>query len=370
MIFDEADRVIEDLIVTVEQLSSELALLKERVDALYEGVTPTAPKRLWLSREEINKLSVTSAEWQSVFQDATRDWGEANLANNDSQHDVLTYAGALVAVRLDDEAMRNKVVAALQSAMVSPLGRALEVSRGLQAYIIAADLIGYINPEFDAWLTHVIELDLRGHSGVGIIGTARFSSNNWGNMARAALLIAGLFLGRQDWVDIVVQAHSEYIGLPTAVRELKYTSTTWHFDVNNKAGINRKGAVVNGVYISGVTPEDWRRDEANLKWPITPTSSDYYYWEVVQGLIVVATLLDRHNVLSFDAGDFAVQRVIEMLYGLGEANNNTPVVVIPATEDDEWIIPLVNMYTALNLPYSINKPGKGMGYTYWTHGGR
>lgn len=375
--FEEAERKIAELEACIVEISDAYIDLKqlfydlqERVDAL-EWIPPLEEEDpgLWISQNELAQLPYNTPEWQAVLADASRDWGEAALNDNDSQHDVYTLAGALVAARLQDDDLRNKVVAGLQSAMQSKLSRALELSRGLQAYLIAADLINYHELAFEQWVEQVVTAEIQGHEGVGLISTAMHSATNWGNHARAALLLAGLYLDKQEWIDLVVQAHKEFIGEPVESKQLQYKDpiSTWHYDVANPNGINPEGAQRNGINISGVIPEDWRRGDYNFTWP--PTKESTYPWETIQGLIVVAVVLDRQGILSTNAGNNAIERVVDMLYGFEEAGENYPVYSLPASGDDLWILPLLNEYFGYSFVIEIGKPGKGVGYTYWTHGG-
>lgn len=324
---------------------------------------PAPTQGIWLNADEILALPTEGAAWEHVLAYANGSWGSANLADNNAPHDVHTLAGALVTVRLGDDAMRAKTIDGLRSAMQSGLSRALELSRGLQAYIIAADLIGYRAPDFETWVRSVVEANIQGHSGDGLIGTATHAPNNWGGHARASLAAAGVYLHDDDYLALVVKAQREMLGLPVDDPQFVYQSTNWHADPSNKAGINRKGATINGVYVSGVLPEDARRG-GEFAWP--PTKSGYMH-EGVQGLVVTAVILHRAGLLPFDAGDNAIVRVMDMLYGRGEAAGNDPVFRFPAEGDDRWIPWLVNHYAGTDYPTEMAlQPGKGMGFCEWT----
>ena len=319
-----------------------------------------------MSTDDIMRLPMCGAAWDKVQNAANSDWGSACLFDNECQHDVKTLAGALVAVRTEDAAMRDKVISGLQSAMRSQLYRALEASRGMQSYIIAADIIGYRTPEFEDWIRNTLAAPIQGHSGTGILGTAYNSSNNWGGHARATVAAAAIYLGDAEMKQNVTDAHKAFIGVD-APNTMVYSSTNWHATSDNKAGVNRKGATIQGINVSGVLPEDWRR-AAEFKWPPDVTG---YMWEGMQGFVVTAVILHRDEAnpdrVPFDAGDNAVVRAMDMLYGTGEAAANTPVYWNPAVGDDSWIPWLVNYYAVTSFPTSATSPGKGMGWTDWTH---
>lgn len=328
---------------------------------------PAPSEGIWISPEEIKNLPDEGVAWKQVLDAANSSWGTANLADNNSQHDVKTLAGAYVAVRNNDTAMRNKVIAGLQSAMKSGLNRSLELSRGFQTYVIAADVIGYRTPEFEKWVADMVMAKIPDHSAPGdsgVYGTALYSATNWGGHARASMAAAAVYLDHAVWKQEVVDAQKEMLGLPVPNPKFNYDNTNWHADSSNKAGINRKGSTISGVNVSGVLVEDWRRGD-EFKWP--PTKSGYQ-WEGQQGLVVTAVILHRAGLLPFNAGDNAIVRSFNMLYGRGEAANNDPVFVFEAEGDDNWLPWVVNYYGGTDFPtVSPTQAGKNMGYTDWTH---
>ncbi len=166
--------------------------------------------------------------------------------------------------------MREKTIAGLKSAMGSKFARALELSRGLQTYIIAADIIGYRDAAFVAWVVKATTAPVQGHSGgTGVIGTAEQSANNWGGMARASLAAAAAYTGRADWKATIITAHRAFVGASAPGNKMKYDSTNWHAGTPN-AGINRAqrapDARNGAVNLSGVLAEDWRWGRVCRGW--------------------------------------------------------------------------------------------------------
>lgn len=361
-LFDAAHSVIMQLVEITQRQAQQISALEARVTALETSVP--APSGIWLSRDEIMALPTNGTAWEQVNTAAHSTWGTADLGNNESQHDVKTLAGALVAIRLEDAVMREKVIAALHSATQSRLSRVLELARGLQTYIIVADLLDYHDSDFMAWVAAMVITPLQGHSGgTNLLETALFSPNNWGDHARASLAAAALYLKRQDWQQIVVDAHREFVGEDVLAPHLVYTTTNWHPDSDDRVGINRRGAVIQGNHVSGTIPEDARRG-GEFQWPPVPTT---YEWEALQGIVVCAALLHRAGLVPFNAGDNAVVRAVQFLYGEGEAAQNIPVFQLPASGDDCWVTPLVNAYGGVSLPVTLGTPGKGMAWCNWTH---
>jgi hypothetical protein len=312
---------------------------------------------LWLSKAEIMALPASGTAWNAVRAEAYAGWGTADLSDNNSTHDTSTLAGALVGVRLNDEALKQKTRSAIMSSMNSGYARVLELSRNITSYVIAADLVGLSAADDAKFRTFVGALRfkaLSGHSGGdNMHETALMSANNWGGMARAASTAISLYLGDTARVNELVTAQRAFLGEDVA-SDMTYTSTNWHAS-QQKAGINRRGATISGKSVDGVIPEDQRRT-GEFTWP-APKGS--YPWEALQGALVTSTLLSRARKLSIHAGDDALVRAFAWLYF---SNNN------PASNDDKWQPWLLNKLA--NADFAAAAPagfGKNMGWTDWTH---
>lgn len=323
--------------------------------------TPTpsvSGQGIWLSSEEIMSLPMSGAGWSHVLSEAESNWGSANLGDNDSNHDVKTLAGALVAVRKNDEYMRNKTIQGLQSAMVSGLTRTLELARGLQTYVVAADIIGYRTPEFENWVQNMLDIQIPGRIGNGLYSNALRDSSNWGGHERASSVAAARYLNDNIRLQELARAHREFVGENTSPKMLIYENTNWHADAALKAGVNREGAIIQGINVSGVLPEDWRR-AGEFGWPPPmDASGTNYRWEGMQGYVVTAVMLARANMVPLDAGSNAVARSMDILYSIGDYPES----------DDAWIPWLVNKYwgKSYQIP-TFPSVGKGMAFTEWTH---
>lgn len=318
---------------------------------------------IWISREELLSLPTTGTAWQNVKNAADSDWGNACLYDNNCEHDVKTLAGALVAIRLNDAAMRDKVIKGLQDATGSQLARTLELARGLQSYVIAADIIGYEETTFKQWVAQMLETPIQGREGNGLYYNALRDSSNWGGHERASVAAALLYL-KDSRMNEVVRAYREFIGETDSPKTLNYKNTNWHADAGSKAGVNRRGAKINDVTVSGILPEDWRRG-GEFSWP--PRDSGYM-WEGMQGYVVTAAILHRAGLVPFQAEDNVVVRAMDILHGEGEAARNNPVYKHLPTGDDTWIPWLVNYYAGTTYPTEVSATtGKGMGWTAWTH---
>tara|TARA_A100001201_G_scaffold143757_1_gene147258 strand:+ start:7538 stop:13726 length:6189 start_codon:yes stop_codon:yes gene_type:complete len=318
---------------------------------------------IWIDRDALAALPQSGAAWTRLAADANSTWGTADLTDQDQTHDVLVLSGALYAAVSGDAPMLAKTQAALDSLVGATLGDALEVSRAMQAYVIAADLINYrpslLQDEFRSW----IDANINGHSTANSIReTAQRSANNWGGMARAALSATGLYLSDQSMIDDAVQGHLEFIGEYTGTNpQMIFTDSpdqgyAWHYDPADQAGVNRADA----GFLSGVIPEDWRRDttisDATIAGFTQLSDLDavdtIYLWEAMQGFVVAAVLLHRARLIDINTAT-AVERAVTVLYDTSH----------DAVGDDTWIPPLLNQWLGLSLTETAVSEGKGMGYT-------
>ena len=290
---------------------------------------------IWINASEIAARPATGQAWDAMKAAALTSWGTPTIADQDSTDDTDTLAGAIVAVRLNDDALRSKVRDHLAALVTShPYDRVLGLARQLPSYVIAADLVG-LEPSarlrFEAFLREAMSHQMAGHSGgTDLRSTARLSPNNWGTMSRAAMAAADVYLG--DFTDLAVVANTQRAWLGESVpNELRYTSTTWHSG-SPQAGVNPVGAVRDGHPLDGVQPEDQRRT-GEYTWP-APQGS--YPHEALQGAVLASVILDRAGALPFATGNNALIRAEAWLSG---PNANPP------SSDDR------------NTPYMLNRYG-------------
>ena len=290
---------------------------------------------VFISPFEIVTLPTTGKAWDAMRAAAVKTWGTPTIANQSSTDDTNTLAGALVAVRLNNDAMRAKVRTQLANLVAShPYDRVLGLARQLPAYIIAADLVGLYGTErasFEAFLREAALHNMEGHSGgTDLRSTALRSPNNWGTMSRAAMAAIAVYLGDTDELAFVAMTQRAWLG-EAVPNQLRYTSTNWH-ESTAKVGISPRGASRDGNPLGGVQPEDQRRT-GEYVWA-APKGS--YPHEALQGAVLTSVILDRAGALPFNAGDNALIRAEAWLAGPG-AN--------PASGDDR------------NTPYMLNEYG-------------
>lgn len=323
---------------------------------------PSASDAIWISQGELAQLPTSGTAWNNVVKEANSNWGSPSLSDNNATHDTSTLAGALVAARTGDSALTAKTRSAIMSVTkVTSYARVLEMSRNITSYVIAADIIGLPQADdakFKAFISGLRTKPLSGHSGGDDLrSTALRSTNNWGTMARAAMVSIDLYLDDDASLRQVANAHRAFLGENVA-NSLKYTDTKWHAS-SSKAGINRRGAVISGRSADGVLPEDQRRTgEPSSSAP----AKGSYPWEGLQGALVTGAMLDRAGIVDITAGDHALSRAFQWLY---HTNGNAP------SGDDTWQPWVLNRLAGTNFAAKAGtSPGKNMGWSDWTHGPR
>ena len=323
-------------------------------------VPPVQRGELWISRNQIMALPMSGPAWDSVSRTANSGWGQPNLGNNNSRHDTSTLAGALVATRTGNPLLAAKTRLAIMDMVRSDrYQRVLELARNITSYVIAADIVR-LDPaddaEFRSFISELRTKPLKGHAGgTDLASTALRAPSNWGTMSRAAMAAIDLYLGDQQGAGEIALAHRAWLGEDVA-NQLVYTDTAWHPDGAAKAGINRRGAMVDGRNADGIEPEDQRRTGEPDGDPV-PRGS--YPWEALQGAVVTGVLLDRAGLVDIRAGDDALARAFTWLYFV---NDNPP------GGDDRWLPWLFDRVAGATFPTeSPTTPGKNMGWTDWTH---
>jgi hypothetical protein len=95
---------------------------------------------IWVERSVLMQRPTRGEDWNELLADARRPAGRANIADQDSNHDLYTLADALVCVRLGEHC--DEARAGVLAAVGTEAGaRWLAVGRNLGSYVIAADLL-------------------------------------------------------------------------------------------------------------------------------------------------------------------------------------------------------------------------------------
>ncbi|NIR70524.1 hypothetical protein GWO14_11585 [candidate division KSB1 bacterium] len=316
---------------------------------------------IWISPEEIAELPRSGSAWKKIKRIADSDFGKAKGGHNDN-HDVYTLAQAYVAVRLNDDTYRTKVVDNLMSAIGSEKnGNVLSLARNLLCYVIAADVIDFRNFDprheatFRAWLKAVRHKRFPQGS---LISIQEKRPNNFGTHATASRAAAAIYLGDRDDLKQTAKVFKGWLGDRSSYSNFKFGKLHWQADPSAPVGINPKGATKSGHNVDGVLPDDLRRG-GEFQWP--PPKENYVYG-ALQGALAAAYILHRAGYDPFNWQDKAILRAYQWLHN--EAK-------FPPEGDDRWQLPLVDfIYGTDYWDGSPIKHGKNMGWTDWTHGDR
>jgi len=271
-----------------------------------------------------------------------------NLSDQDNQADVQTLAQALVYARTGDAAMRTKVINALSAVRGTESGsRALAVGRGLAAYVLSADLIGYHDPTFMAWVSGMRTFATTGGPG-SLTACANERPNNWGAWCRVSLVAANLYLDSGITHDVAL--FGGWLGDRSQYAGYSYGDLSWQANSSAPVGINPTGATKSGHSIDGVLPDDQRR-AGGFSWP---PPCENYVAEALQGVTLEATLLERAGQPALGWSDSAIKRAAQWRLANG----------CSFTSDDAGTNSWYHAFYGLALPAS-GTPGKGWGFQDW-----
>lgn len=332
--------------------------------ALAPAPAHAAPIGLWIAPAELAALPTSGPAWQHLKQAADGSLGTANIADQNSNHDVLTLAVALIYARTGQASYRTKAAQAISAAIGTEKGgRTLALGRNLPGYVIAADLIDLkaFDPardaQFRSWLSAVRREPL---DGLTLISTHEQRPNNWGTHAGAARIAADLYLG--DAIDLAKAAavFKGWLGDRSAYAGFKFGDVSWQVDPKAPVGINPAGARKQGYLIDGALPDDMRRG-CSFRMPPCHTG---YPWGAMEGALIQAQLLSRAGYDSWAWSDYALLRAARFLAELDHAYGGWW-----ATGDDTWQPWLINRAYGTAFPAVMpDRPGKSMGWAAWTFG--
>ncbi|MDQ4075316.1 MAG: hypothetical protein M3220_03620 [Chloroflexota bacterium] len=361
----------------------------------------SASLSIWVSVAEVNALpiagepgcesdSLCERAWDTLVEKAHGPWDTPDLDDYEGAgHSNDTYAGALVAVRLNDVAMRQKTIDALMSvigtereALAVNGGKEngmLAISRNLLRYVIAGDLLGlradgdpnspgtrwwdYLNYLWTAELT-----DDEGDSGKTFSDEPKPSCASNGCMMSAASHTAlAAYLGHTAMVEADWLQLQRYLGNRSVGQELRFSSTgkNWYHDDSAKVGINPPGATCNGGYpADGVIPNDQGRGGECPTDPATAPGYTQYPWEGLQGAYAQALILERQGYSVWDASHEALLRAVQYQWYLQDRFGGEWY------DDDRaaWVKHLANrQYGFRPVPYDASGGGRNMDFVQWTH---
>jgi len=327
---------------------------------------------MWITQTELRRLPESGPAWRALKAVADEELRRADLANKDDRTDTRVLAAALAYARTGEERYRRKAAAGVMEAIGTEHGgRTLGLGRGLVSYVIAADLIKLRRFDsgkdgvFRRWLAKVRFERLRPSSRPTLAATHEVAPNNWGTMAGASRIAADIYLGDRSDLARAAAVFKGYLGDRGAYRGFAFgEDSSWQVDPAAPVGVLPPGAFKDGHQIGGALPDDMRRG-CGMRFPPCPTG---YPWEAMQGAAIQAELLSRQGYDAWNWGGQALRRAATFLFALDRAD---PGEGWAAAGNDSWIVWLLNRRYGTRFPTATpTQPGRGMGFTDWTHGPR
>jgi hypothetical protein len=323
---------------------------------------------LWSSIAELKQIPMSGPAWEAVQTAANIDFSKPVINNNNSNDDVNCLAASIVYARTGDQLYKERVVKALEYNVVNgnpgfDSNGILTWCRNTGAYALAADMIGYRTPQLETWFRNMAETyrDPSNHNNT-IEEIFYRRANNWGTQAFGTLCAVYGYLRdslkleaiRNYWVQMVKGPN------PGATYG---SDISWHADQNNLRLINPKGSVKDGLNIDGILPDDMRRNGPFSNPP--PKSITSYHWEVLQGIISGARILERFDpkLSIWETGDKAILRAVTILEVDWRRDFNGEGSNWAASGDDAWMLPFID--AAYGTDFTKNAFDTS---TLWSHG--
>lgn len=303
-----------------------------------------AGKGIWISKEELMALPMSGAAWDAMMSAANKAITAPNLNDQDSPNNVVTLAKALVAVRTGEAKYKDEVIALLGK-LPEPGDRTLALGRELAAYVVAADLVGIPPAQLESKLRTIITKKLS--DGRTLIETHKMRPNNWGTFAGASIAAVAAYLGDSALLDSTAVIFKGWLGDRTSYAGFKFGDLSWQPDPAKPVAVGLPGATGHGMSLDGALPEELRR----------AGGMNNYVWGALSGAVEQAMFLHRAGYPAFDWMERAILRAVKWPHDLGHS----------ASGDDAWLIPVVNRIYGTSFPVNGTGPGKGMGWTQWTH---
>lgn len=322
---------------------------------------PQPTSGLLTSAAELASLPTSGTAWTYMKSVADSSWGAPTVTDQNSKHGVKVLAGALVAARTGDAAMKSKVAAALkavESVQISIInGGELAVARNLGAWVMAADLIGYRTPAFEAKLLQLLTQRVDDHSIWNVVErTAEVSGNNHGTFCLSSVLAFALYTKDQARIDKCWAIFRRYSDPAAPWTQFAPTS-----DYRSKGHYWQEG----GQYVpinpaSGSTKDGCTAEEASRSAGSTLDSAGKgYSLEAMQCFALQSILLSRAGLPAWDHASKAIKRAGDW------SNRNAVLTHHSVGYHVAWVL---NRFAGTSYPTQVAGYGRLLGYTDWLYG--
>jgi hypothetical protein len=331
---------------------------------------------------------MSGTAWTALVNDANRDPGTANVADQDSHHDTYTLAAALVYARTGQSTYYAKAKKGILGAIGTEYNsgsRWLAISRNLTAYIVSADLLGLRadgnatsdGTKVENWIRSFLTKKLPDNNSSTLRLMRPFGGGSNAEAQEGMCYSAiGAYIHDATTLARAWDAFRTYACDPSApdrenIDLSKGVAYGWAYDSVHPCAVNPLGTkkiVPSGLPGAGKTERidgsiinDMRRG-GYYQW--TPGFTQYP-WTGLAGFVPAAVILQRAGYPAFAVADRAVLRSIDYLWWLHSAASYS--AWFDGTRGSE-VVQLVNHYYGTSYP--ARKPvavGHTMGYTDFTH---
>jgi hypothetical protein len=316
-------------------------------------VSATSGDYVLISRSDLLARPTSGTSWTTLKTWADKPAGAPSLTDQNDQDDIVALAKAIVYARTGIDSYRTDAIRMLRSAVGTELpGDSLGVARNAAPLALAADFVSWRDPAWMAWLGG-LRTWANPDRGYTLISNQNRRPNNWGTHAGASREAIDLFLGDRTDLAKAAAVFKGWTGDRSSYAGFSYGDLSWQASPTAPVGVDPVGAVVKGMNVDGILPDDMRRGGTATTVGSAGVS---YTWEALQGALLQAELLRRAGYASYQWGDNALRRAVTRMYAMG----------YPATGDDDWQPYLVNRRygTSFAAPATTH-PGKAFGFADW-----
>lgn len=322
---------------------------------------PTAAPvdHLVIDGADLMALPTRGSAWSALLEVAQSDPGSIDLEDQDNVHAGRLLAAALVYGRTGEKRYQTEVQTALSELPQAELddARVLSVGRQLAGYVVAADLVGYRDPEFMEYVGEMRTYEIGGHDRwTTLTNTSENTASNWGAWALTSRIAISAYLDDTTDLKQAAKIFRGFTGDRGAHDDFQKTDDfdpSWSCDparwqpINPPSCGDRSGAIV----------EDISRSKGS--YPEVNENGRTYSWETLGGATLSAELLSHAGYPDvWTWGDDALLRAAEFL----QRFDGYP----PSYSTNQYIPWVINdAYDADLGPVQPAGYGRQYGYSDW-----
>jgi len=337
-----------------------------------------ATKGIWLTRAEIQQLPMSGSAWSNVKAVADGSLDTPDVDCQSSNHDVKTYAVALVAARTGSSTYIQKARSAIAGAINSDANawscggtRSAGIGRNLSTYVIAADVLDLatVDPALDSKFRTWVRFLLTKPDGSWTVQSlADKRPSNVGTLSAASVTAVAAYLGDKVLLAKMATEFRGWLGDRTAYTGFSTPqdgTVAWFVNPSQPRYVTPSGGVLSSLNrnIDGALPAEMVRGGSPT---YCPGKTDYPL-TALSGSYVEAEILYRSGYVDiFTAQNNALLRTMDWLHRL----NVECGWAFPSHHVDNWMPWFINFAYNTSFPtkpLATGDLGFNMAFTDWTH---